>query len=30
MFNLKNKIIKKCLQYYVKLFFIKFIKEDFY
>ena len=29
-FNLKNKIIKKHLQYYVKLLFMKFIKENFY
>ena len=30
MFNLKNKIIKKCLQYHVKLLFMKSAKEDFY
>ena len=30
MFNLKNKIIKKCLQCHVKLLFMKFIKESFY
>ena len=29
-FNLKNKIIKKHLQHYVKLLFMKFIKKDFY
>ena len=30
MFDLKNKIIKKCLQCHVKLFFMKSAKEDFY
>ena len=30
MFNLKNKIIKKHLQHYAKLFFMKFAKKDFY
>ena len=30
MFNLKNKIVKEHLQYHVKLFFIKFVKENFY
>ena len=29
-FNLKNKIIKKHLQYHAKLLFMKFIKENFY
>ena len=27
--NLKNKIIKKCLQYYIKLFFMKLLKKTF-
>ena len=30
MFNLKNKIIKKHLQYHVKLFFMKSAKENSY
>ena len=30
MFNLKNKIVKKCLQHHVKLLFMKSAKEDFY
>ena len=30
MFNLKNKIVKKHLQYYMKLLFMKFIKKNFY
>ena len=29
-FNLKNKIIKKHLQHYAKLFFMKFIEKIFY
>ena len=29
-FDLKNKIVKKCLQHHAKLLFMKFIKEDFY
>ena len=30
IFNLKNKIIKKCLQYHAKLFFMKSARENFY